>query len=54
MPEHLKAKYQYYTCADMTKLQDAGYDEPVMSLRDAVADDVIRYLIPDKYLGDWE
>lgn len=53
MPEHLKAKYQYYTCADMKKLQDAGYNEPVMSLRDAVADDVIRYLIPDKYLGDW-
>ena len=53
MPEHLKAKYQYYTCADMKKLQDAGYDDPVMSLRDAVADDVIRYLIPDKYLGDW-
>lgn len=52
MPEHLKAKYQYYTCADMTKLRAAGFDEPVRSLQEAVADDVIHYLIPDKYLGD--
>ncbi|MBR1999676.1 MAG: ADP-glyceromanno-heptose 6-epimerase, partial [Lentisphaeria bacterium] len=25
MPEHLKGKYQYYTCADMTKMRAAGY-----------------------------
>ncbi len=52
MPEHLKAKYQYYTCADMTKLRAAGYTKEPMSLRDAIRDDICNYLLPDKFLGD--
>lgn len=52
MPEHLKGKYQYYTCADMTRLRAAGYSAPVTSLEDAVYDDIVNYLLPDKYLGD--
>ena len=53
MPEHLRGKYQYYTCADMSKMKRAGYTGKVRSLHDAVEDDVVRYLIPGKYLGDW-
>ncbi len=52
MPEHLKGKYQYYTCAEMDKLRNAGYTKKIRTLREAIADDVRNYLIPDKYLGD--
>ncbi len=52
MPEHLKAKYQYYTCADMTKMRAAGYTKAPMSLQDAVKDDICTYLNQDKFLGD--
>ncbi len=52
MPDHLKAKYQYYTCADMTKLRNAGYTKDPMTLRDAIRDDICNYLLPDKFLGD--
>ena len=53
MPDHLKGKYQYYTCADMSKMKAAGYPGKVRSLHDAIEDDVVRYLLPGKYLGDW-
>lgn len=52
MPEHLKAKYQYYTCADMTKMREAGYTKEPMSLQDAIRDDICCYLAGDRYLGD--
>lgn len=52
MPEILRGKYQYYTCADMTKLRAAGFTGGQTPLAEAVADYVRGYLIPDKYLGD--
>ncbi len=52
MPDHLKGKYQYYTCADMSKMKKAGYPREILSLHDAIRDDVVNYLLPDKYLGD--
>ena len=52
MPESLREKYQYYTCADITKLRDAGYDRPISTLQDAVADYVRNYLAPGKLLGE--
>jgi ADP-L-glycero-D-manno-heptose 6-epimerase len=52
MPEALRAKYQYFTRADVSRLRDAGYDAPATPLRDAVADYVVRYLVPDRRLGD--
>ncbi|WP_061222428.1 ADP-glyceromanno-heptose 6-epimerase [Leptospira weilii] len=36
MPEVLKAKYQYYTCADTTKLLKTGYSEGFTQLKEAV------------------
>ena len=51
MPEALRAKYQYYTKADISKLRATGYDRPVTPLADAVTDYVRNYLVPDKRLG---
>lgn len=46
MPDHLAAKYQYFTQARMTKLRAAGYDRPFTSLEDGAAD-YVRYLTAD-------
>ena len=51
MPEAMRAKYQYYTKADISKLRASGYTEPLTPLSDAVADYVKNYLVPDKRLG---
>ncbi len=52
MPEHLKSKYQYFTCADIAKLLQSGYQQPLFALADAVRDYVQGYLVGDKRLGD--
>ena len=52
MPENLKGKYQYYTKAEMGKLQSKGYTKDCMPLADSVADYVRNYLIPGRFLGD--
>ena len=51
MPEILNDKYQYYTCADMRKLKEAGCDYSCISLEDAIKDYVCNYLDKEKYLG---
>ena len=51
MPEALRAKYQYFTKADIAKLRATGYDRPMTPLSDAVSDYVRNYLVPDKRLG---
>ena len=52
MPESLREKYQYYTCAEMTKLRNAGYTKTPRSLEDAVFDCVANYYAKGKFLGD--
>ncbi len=52
MPESLRGKYQYYTKAELDKLRNLGYDREATSLRDAVRDDLVHYLLPGKHLGD--
>lgn len=52
MPEHLQSKYQYYTCADITKLRGSGFSTDITPLAEAVRDYVQGYLVPDKRLGD--
>jgi ADP-L-glycero-D-manno-heptose 6-epimerase len=37
-PEELREQYQYFTCADITKLRRAGFDAPFYSLEDGVRD----------------
>lgn len=44
MPLHLREKYQYYTCAEMTKLQQAGYKTPFTPLEEGVAQTVASLL----------
>lgn len=51
MPEQLKGKYQYYTCADTSKLRSTGYNASGYSLQDAVKDYVRNYLVTGKHLG---
>lgn len=52
MPDELRSRYQYYTRADISRLRATGYDTPVTPLREAVAEYVRAYLVPDRRLGD--
>lgn len=51
MPEKLKGNYQYYTCADTTKLSSTGYTTPLYTLQESVKDYVQNYLVKGKHLG---
>ncbi len=52
LPEHLRAKYQYFTQAHIAKLRATGYTAPITPLVAAVTDYVRNYLIPARRLGD--
>ncbi len=52
MPEELRGKYQYFTCAHTHKLREAGFDQKITPLNDAVRDYVRHYLVPGRHLGD--
>jgi len=52
MPDYLRPKYQYLTCAVMDRLRATGYTAPVTPLEDAVADYVGNYLEKNLRLGD--
>ena len=52
MPETLRAKYQYYTCADIAKLRQSGYQDALTPLTESVRDYVQGYLMRDARLGD--
>jgi ADP-L-glycero-D-manno-heptose 6-epimerase len=52
MPETLRDRYQYYTCAKTDKLRSFGYDKPTTSLEESVKDCICNYFAPDKHLGD--
>lgn len=44
MPESIRDRYQYFTCADMTKLTRAGCPQAFTRLEDGVRDYVVNYL----------
>ncbi|MFC1780970.1 ADP-glyceromanno-heptose 6-epimerase [Planctomycetota bacterium] len=50
MPESLRNQYQYYTCADITKLRNAGYSQDLTSLEDAIKEYVQVFLKTNTYL----
>ncbi len=50
MPEHLRAKYQYFTCARIDRLRSTGYTAEIPPLADAVADYVRNYILPGRVL----
>jgi ADP-L-glycero-D-manno-heptose 6-epimerase len=47
-PEDIRDTYQYFTEADMGKIQLAGYSDDFYSLEEGVKDYVQQYLIPNK------
>ncbi|MEJ2649152.1 MAG: ADP-glyceromanno-heptose 6-epimerase [Sedimentisphaerales bacterium] len=51
MPDSIKNQYQYYTCADVSKLRKAGCSKETTSLEEATKDYVQNYLQRDKYLS---
>ena len=52
MPEHLRGKYQYYTCADISKIRAAGYRAEIAPLEETVADYIRNYTLKGYFLGD--
>ena len=52
MPETLRDRYQYYTCAEMDKLRSLGYKRETMPLADAVRDYLVNYRSRELHLGD--
>jgi ADP-L-glycero-D-manno-heptose 6-epimerase len=52
MPEQLREKYQYFTCAHTGKLRALGFENKITPLREAVGDYVRHYLVPHKHLGE--
>jgi ADP-L-glycero-D-manno-heptose 6-epimerase len=44
MPETIREKYQYYTCADCEHLRNAGYSAPMTGLEEGVLDYVQNHL----------
>lgn len=52
MPEDLRARYQYFTQADIGRIRGSGYAAPVTPLAEAVGDYVRNYLVPQVHLGD--
>jgi ADP-L-glycero-D-manno-heptose 6-epimerase len=51
MPDNIKNQYQYYSKANISRLREAGYSKPCISLKDSVKDYVQNYLMKDKYLS---
>lgn len=52
MPEVLKGKYQYYTCANTSHLESSGWQGPLHTLNEAVGDYVKNYLVLGTRLGE--
>ncbi len=52
MPDQLRGKYQYRTCATIDRLRSTGYDAAILPLADSVADYIRNYLNHDRRLGD--
>jgi ADP-L-glycero-D-manno-heptose 6-epimerase len=50
MPESIRNQYQYFTQAEMSKLNNTGYEKQTTSLEDAIEDYIQNYLLKDKYL----
>lgn len=52
MPESIRDTYQYHTCAETSKLRDAGYAEEMRTVEEGVENYVKNYLVPGRHLGD--
>jgi ADP-L-glycero-D-manno-heptose 6-epimerase len=52
MPERIRNQYQYYTCADISRLRATGWTAAATTLEDSVCDYVRNYLVTGRHLGD--
>jgi ADP-L-glycero-D-manno-heptose 6-epimerase len=50
MPEVIRDKYQYFTQANIEKLEKTGYQGPRFTLEQAVADYVQNFLVPHRHM----
>jgi ADP-L-glycero-D-manno-heptose 6-epimerase len=50
MPEGLREKYQYLTCARVERIRASGYSRPVTPLAAAVHDYIVNYLLANRPL----
>ena len=50
MPDSIRNQYQYYTCAEITKLRKAGYLKKITLLEKAIKQYIQSYLQKDGYL----
>jgi ADP-L-glycero-D-manno-heptose 6-epimerase len=50
MPQTLRNKYQYSTCAAIDRLRASGYEAPITPIDAAVREYVLEYLLPDRRL----
>ena len=48
-PVDIRDKYQYYTCADITRLRRIGFTAPMSTLEDGVEDYVKNYLMTSSF-----
>jgi ADP-L-glycero-D-manno-heptose 6-epimerase len=51
MPDVIRNQYQYYTCAEISKIRRAGYDKETISLENAVKDYIKNYLQKNLYIS---
>ncbi len=49
MSEEMRRRYQYYTCANLEKLREAGYGRKFCSLEEGVEDYIVNYLRYGRY-----
>jgi ADP-L-glycero-D-manno-heptose 6-epimerase len=52
MPDSVRNQYQYFTQADIAKIQNAGYKKPITSLEESAKDYVSNYLTQNAYLSE--
>lgn len=49
MPEEMRSRYQYFTCAPIQRLRDAGFEDHIGTLEESVIDYVKNYLAPGEF-----
>jgi ADP-L-glycero-D-manno-heptose 6-epimerase len=52
MPSSIRDQYQYHTCADIRKIREAGFNLPITSLENGIADYIRNYLSQNKRLSN--
>ncbi len=54
MPNEIKNQYQYYTKAETKKFFSTGYNKKLRDFCDTIKEYVLKYLVENKYLADYD